>query len=70
MMYGSSFCMATEMPRLRSRRPRLEAVSPFPREETTPPVTKMWAGTVVCVALMRPDVLITEGQVIRAAKPA
>src|SRR4051812_14703734 len=33
--------MATLRPRSRSRCPRLEAVSPFPREEATPPVTKM-----------------------------
>src|SRR5665648_1240730 len=41
LRYGSSFCMATRMPRDRSRRPRLEAVKPLPSEEATPPVTKM-----------------------------
>src|SRR5664279_835202 len=41
LMYGSSFCMVTRRPREVSRRPRLEAVSPLPREEATPPVTKM-----------------------------
>ena len=32
--------MVTRSPRERSRRPRLEAVSPLPSEEATPPVTK------------------------------
>ena len=40
-MYGSSFCMVTRRPREVSSRPRLEAVSPLPRDEATPPVTKM-----------------------------
>ena len=44
LIYGSSFCIATLMPRARRSRPRLDAVRPFPSEETTPPVTKMWAG--------------------------
>src|SRR6478735_4751203 len=39
--YGSSFCMVTRRPRALSRAPRLEAVRPLPREEATPPVTKM-----------------------------
>src|SRR3954447_25850890 len=33
--------METERPRLLSRRPTLAAVMPLPREEVTPPVTKM-----------------------------
>src|SRR5690606_36389220 len=40
-MYGSSFCIVTRRPRAFSRRPREEAVMPFPRDEATPPVTKM-----------------------------
>src|SRR5438552_16718065 len=40
-MYGSSFCSVTRRPRLFSRRPSEEAVSPFPSELATPPVTKM-----------------------------
>src|SRR5699024_3740840 len=39
--YGSSFCMVTERPRARRRCPRLDAVNPLPREEATPPVTKI-----------------------------
>src|SRR4051812_19337760 len=41
-MYGSSFIGATVKPRLRRRRPREAVVMPFPIEETTPPVTKMY----------------------------
>ncbi len=33
--------MVTLRPRLLRRQPREAAVMPFPREETTPPVTKM-----------------------------
>src|SRR5690606_40176321 len=40
LRYGSSFCMVTRRPRRVRRRPRLDAVSPFPRLEATPPVTK------------------------------
>ena len=36
--------MVTRRPRARSRCPRLEAVRPLPREEATPPVTKMCFG--------------------------
>ena len=39
--YGSSFCIVTRRPRERRSRPRLLAVRPLPREEATPPVTKM-----------------------------
>src|ERR1700683_380287 len=33
-------------PRLSSRQPMEAAATPFPREETTPPVTKMYFGAV------------------------
>src|SRR5687768_7314162 len=39
--YGSSFCIVTRRPRALSSAPRLDAVRPLPREEATPPVTKM-----------------------------
>lgn len=39
--YGSSFCIVTRRPRAFSSAPRLEAVRPLPRDEATPPVTKM-----------------------------
>src|SRR6266496_1219870 len=42
LMYGSNFCIVTASPRSTSRRPNEAAAMPFPREETTPPVTKMY----------------------------
>ena len=44
-MYGSSFYIVTRSPRLFSSRPSDEAVSPFPRLDATPPVTKMCLAT-------------------------
>jgi hypothetical protein len=41
-MYGSNFWMVTRSPRSTSRRPSEAAAIPFPSEETTPPVTKMY----------------------------
>jgi hypothetical protein len=41
LMYGSSFWIDTETPRLFSSRPSEAAVIPFPSELTTPPVKKM-----------------------------
>src|SRR6266705_3343852 len=41
-MYGSNFWIVTLRPRSTSRRPSDAAAMPFPREETTPPVTKMY----------------------------
>src|ERR1035437_5668807 len=41
LRYGSSFCMVTLSPRATSKEPRLDAVRPLPKEDTTPPVTKM-----------------------------
>src|SRR5690349_8828413 len=41
-MYGSNFCIVTLSPRSTRRRPSDAAAMPFPREETTPPVTKMY----------------------------
>ena len=41
-MYGSNFCIVTLSPRSTSSRPSDAAAMPFPREETTPPVTKMY----------------------------
>src|SRR5690242_10905190 len=42
LMYGSNFCMVTLRPRSTNSRPNEAAAMPFPREETTPPVTKMY----------------------------
>jgi hypothetical protein len=40
-MYGSNFWIWTRIPRLTRSRPIEAAAMPLPREETTPPVTKM-----------------------------
>ena len=41
LMYGSSFCIVTRRPRDFRSRPSEDAVIPLPREDATPPVTKM-----------------------------
>src|SRR6059036_1989429 len=40
--YGSNFWSVTLSPRLSSRQPIEAAARPLPRDETTPPVTKMY----------------------------
>src|SRR4051812_43345991 len=55
-MYGSNFCIVTLRPRSTSSLPREAAAMPFPREDTTPPVTKMYLvafGVVIRPALGR-----------------
>src|SRR5215471_20803644 len=42
LRYGSNFCSETFSPRLSMRQPIEAAASPLPREDTTPPVTKMY----------------------------
>src|SRR5436189_4068007 len=44
--YGSHFCRVTLKPRLSRRQPIEEAATPFPSEETTPPVTKIYFGAI------------------------
>src|SRR6266581_4072033 len=44
--YGSHFCSVTLKPRLSRRQPIEEAATPFPSEETTPPVTKIYFGAI------------------------
>src|ERR1700676_2172846 len=44
--YGSHFCRVTLKPRLSRRQPMEEAATPFPSEETTPPVTKIYFGAI------------------------
>src|SRR3990170_4164554 len=39
LMYGSNFMIVTRRPRSTSSRPSDAAAMPFPREDTTPPVT-------------------------------
>src|SRR5438094_132194 len=44
LRYGSNFCSWMRRPRALSRRPSEAATIPFPRAETTPPVTKTYFG--------------------------
>src|SRR5689334_25323714 len=44
LRYGSNFWSWTRSPRALSRRPSEAATIPFPRAETTPPVTKTYFG--------------------------
>src|SRR5437764_13482681 len=44
LIYGSSFWIETSTPLLLSTRPIEAAVIPFPTDETTPPVKKMYLG--------------------------
>src|SRR6184192_961590 len=44
--YGSHFCRVTLKLRLSRRQPIEEAATPFPSEETTPPVTKIYFGAI------------------------
>src|SRR5918992_3782581 len=52
--YGSNFSIVTRSPRSTSRRPIDAAAMPFPSDETTPPVTKMYllvcCRTVGCIS--------------------
>ena len=45
-MYGSNLSMVTRSPRSTSNRPSDAAAIPFPSDDTTPPVTKMYFGVV------------------------
>src|SRR6476646_1824547 len=44
LRYGSNFWSRTRMPRAFTNRPSEAATMPFPRAETTPPVTKTYFG--------------------------
>ena len=44
--YGSHFWRVMRRPRLSSKQPIEAAATPFPREETTPPVTKIYFGPI------------------------
>src|SRR3990170_7559307 len=46
-MYGSSLSIVIRNPLASRRAPMEAAASPLPREETTPPVTKMYFGFTV-----------------------
>src|SRR5215470_19569395 len=44
--YGSNFIRLTLSPRLSSRHPIEAAARPLPKEDTTPPVTKMYLADI------------------------
>src|SRR6185312_13676937 len=44
--YGSNFIRLTRSPRLSSKQPSEAAARPFPRLDTTPPVTKMYLADI------------------------
>src|ERR1700751_2844816 len=46
LRYGSNFIRLTFKPRLSSRHPIDAAASPLPKEDTTPPVTKMFFADI------------------------
>src|SRR6266403_1113623 len=50
--YGSHFCKVTLKPRLSRRQPIEEAATPFPSEETTPPVTKIYFGAILIARVL------------------
>src|SRR6267143_901527 len=54
LRYGSHFCRVTLKPRLSRRQPIEEAATPFPREETTPPVTKIYFGAILIARVALP----------------
>src|SRR5918998_945855 len=56
LRYGSSFCIVTRNPRAVSSCPRLDAVSPLPSEEATPPVTNRYLVGRTCGAKASPVV--------------
>src|SRR5207302_10524114 len=55
--YGSHFCRVTLQPRLPRRQPIEEAATPFPREETTPPVKKIYFGAIRAACVLTQGLL-------------
>ncbi len=51
LIYGSNFCMVTLNPRALSKRPKEAAVIPFPRPDTTPPVTNTYLTGIISSVL-------------------
>src|SRR4051812_39005826 len=70
-MYGSSFWSVTRRPRLLSNRPSDEAVSPLPRLDATPPVTKMcFVNPLPPPSVRGREVLLRNGVLDPYAPPA
>src|SRR5712664_508282 len=61
LRYGSHFCRVTLKPRLSRRQPIEEAATPFPSEETTPPVTKIYFGAILIARIVRRACLPSTG---------
>ena len=49
-MYGSIFKIVTLRPRLSNSAPMEAAASPLPKDDTTPPVTKIYLVFIVAIA--------------------
>src|SRR5208283_210657 len=58
--YGSHFWMVILKPRLSRRQPMEEAATPLPREETTPPVTKIYFGAIRVLASAGADLSLLD----------
>src|SRR4029077_21114607 len=54
LRYGSHFCRVTLKPRLSRRQPIEEAATPFPSEDTTPPVTNIYFGAILIARVSAP----------------
>ena len=54
-MYGSIFKIVTLSPRLSKRAPMEAAANPFPKDDTTPPVTKIYLVLIVAIATSQFD---------------
>src|SRR5215212_1808636 len=65
-MYGSSLTQVTLRPLASSRQPMLDAASPFPRLDTTPPVTKMYLG-IPSPFVSRPQTFLPGGGLVALA---
>src|SRR5580693_8245944 len=52
--YGSHFCSVTLKSRLSRRQPIEEAATPFPSEDTTPPVTNIYFGAILIARVSAP----------------
>jgi len=62
-MYGSSFCSVIFNPLVSSKAPIEADASPFPREESTPPVTKISFGFIVATPLASVEDFLIDGEI-------
>src|SRR5260370_40704936 len=66
---GSHFCRVTLKPRLSRRQPIEEAATPFPSEDTTPPVTKIYFGAIRVARVLRPGLSALHSRDVRIIMP-